>query len=364
MAYRQLPDGRWIVYYIKGTIPEDPDRTKEYFGKGPAGEAAARRRNAQLGFRPKPSKNANEPTFSACAKIYVQNKTFNDYSRKHLKIRLEANILPFFGDMIATGITDEDMDNYIRKRQHEPVFVNTRKGRKKIKDGVKYSTIGRELTDIKAILNYCADRKPPVIPFNPVRDYKKPQPDDAIIIPPTETETRGIIKNAPAHLIRAIKISYYLGLRPGAVELLSLTWENSVDIDKGTIRIVSAKKGGPVSRLVSLHPSLLELMRDWKKEDEGRGPIIHYRRKPIRSIKKAWKATLQRAGIERRIRPYDLRHDFVTSAIERGDDIKTISEIVGSRPETLMRHYQHVTTKMHRRAIYGRVSLEDDQPGE
>ena len=58
-----------------------------------------------------------------------------------------------------------------------------------------------------------------------------------------------------------------------------------------------------------------------------------------------------RSGITRRIRPYDLRHRFVTSALEAGADIGALSDIVGSRPETLRKHYQHVTREMHRRTI-------------
>ena len=51
----------------------------------------------------------------------------------------------------------------------------------------------------------------------------------------------------------------------------------------------------------------------------------------------------KKAGITRRLRMYDPRHFFVTTAIEGGSDYKTLSEIVGSSPETLRRHYQHVS---------------------
>jgi integrase len=52
-----------------------------------------------------------------------------------------------------------------------------------------------------------------------------------------------------------------------------------------------------------------------------------------------------------RIRPYDLRHAFATTALERDVDIKALSEIMGSRPETRMRTYQHVSTKLRRESI-------------
>ena len=50
-------------------------------------------------------------------------------------------------------------------------------------------------------------------------------------------------------------------------------------------------------------------------------------------------------------RPYDLRHKFVTIALEQGSDYKSVAEIVGSKPETIMKHYQHVTTHLRRKTI-------------
>jgi site-specific recombinase XerD len=66
----------------------------------------------------------------------------------------------------------------------------------------------------------------------------------------------------------------------------------------------------------------------------------------------------QRKGrITRRLRLYDLRHFFVTSAIEAGADYKTLSDIVGSSPETLRRHYQHVSSAARVKLIGNMPSL-------
>lgn len=125
---------------------------------------------------------------------------------------------------------------------------------------------------------------------------------------------------------------------------------------------MSADKGGKPFRDVPIHESLYPELKKWHKEDNKTGPIVHYLSKPIKSIKKAWTATLKRAGITRRIRPYDLRHHFVTSLLESGTDIKTVSEIVGSKPATLMKYYQHVTSEQHRKAIAKIPALELENP--
>ena len=243
MAIRQRKDGRWVVYYRK----RDPETGKakqvdEYFGRGAEGKAAAEKRNSELGLQKRrPPKSRTGIPFSEIAKSYTINKNFSDNSRKHLVIRLTANVLPYFGSRIATDLTHKDMDGYVQKRR---------------KAGVKDSTIAREMTDIKAILNWATKRQPPLIPFNPVHAYQKPKSDDEIIQPPTMAETEAIIEHASPHLVRAILLSYYLGLRPGAVELLCLTWD-SMNWDNGTIKIISAQKAVLKN---GMFPSMMNLL--------------------------------------------------------------------------------------------------------
>jgi site-specific recombinase XerD len=344
MAVTCKKDGRWTVYYRD---PAGSGKTIfEYFGRGAEAEAAARRRNNELGLRryrkEKPPADPG-PMFYELANAYVTNKQFNDNSRHHLKLRLKANIFPAIGQKKASSLTHADLDRYVKKRT---------------KDGVKYSTIAREITDIKAILNWAARRQPPLIPANPVRDYQKPKSDDAIIFPPTRQEMAAILAAAPEHLKRAIHLAYYAGMRPGAVELLSLVWGN-ISWENETLQVLSAHKGGPIRRVVDLHAKFMPVMEKWykadqalwKKKDISDRPIIHYHKKPIKKIQTTWAGTLERAEIKRRIRPYDLRHEFVTRALENGADLKTVSEIVGSSPATIMKHYQHVSNPLRKKTI-------------
>ena len=80
----------------------------------------------------------------------------------------------------------------------------------------------------------------------------------------------------------------------------------------------------------------------------------------VEKIGKSRKGALMRAGIACRLRPYDLRHYFVTTALEHGADLKAVTEVVGSRPETIIRHYQHITRKIHREAV-GKIPALDSE---
>lgn len=163
MAITQLKDGRWICYYrAKGEDGKSRIK-KEYFGRGAGARAAAIKRNDELDLKPRRSaKVTRGPDFAELAKEYVRYKNFNPNSKKHLLIRLKANILPAFGNKSAISISDEDLDNYDRQRLDSHVMVLTgpkeNPKRKIIKDKngkprrIGKSTVRREITDIKAIL--------------------------------------------------------------------------------------------------------------------------------------------------------------------------------------------------------------------
>jgi integrase len=72
----------------------------------------------------------------------------------------------------------------------------------------------------------------------------------------------------------------------------------------------------------------------------------------VQSIKTSWNKTLKRAGITRRIRPYDLRHAFATEAIAAGVDVGTVSKLMGhTTPTMVLKHYQHVLDQQKRAAV-------------
>lgn len=61
---------------------------------------------------------------------------------------------------------------------------------------------------------------------------------------------------------------------------------------------------------------------------------------------------MKRAGITRRIRPYDLRHAHATEALAHGADLKALSENMGhSTTMMIHKHYQHVLNQQRQDAV-------------
>jgi len=295
MAIRKLPDGRWVVEY------RDPDKSgiaKEYFGRGPEGNKRAEKRNRDMGFgqikQRRPRKRHQHHTgldFGDLARSYLDSKegSIEQSSIDALHFKLYGTILPEIGHLHPSRITPHRMDQYVTKRLKSPLKITisygpgrTLKKKKIVKDKngnpktIKRTTVHREITDIIAILNWSVARQ--YINRNPLTGYAKPKRDDEVILPPTLSETKAMFHNSPPHLHRAMALSYFTGIRPGAVELLSITW-HQVNLDNQTITIISARKGAAKSRIVPIHPDLMPLLQEWKKEDESKTmpEIITYR---------------------------------------------------------------------------------------
>ena len=70
------------------------------------------------------------------------------------------------------------------------------------------------------------------------------------------------------------------------------------------------------------------------------------------AISTGWHNALRRAGISRRIRPYDLRHAFATRLLAYTPALKAVSTAMGHVDERMiLRHYQHVSLRELRRAV-------------
>jgi integrase len=360
MSVHLRKDGRWCVDWVDR---ESKKHLRKYFGRGPEAEVVARDFNTGLGLHPWEHRTpqANSAYFIDLLNAYTQAKisVIQPVSMKNLLWKMSGVIVPEIGSLKASQITPQRIDAYVSKRLKKPIRFDSDK---KPVGYPKRTTIHREISDIKAVLNWAVKRR--LISFNPITAYEMPKRDDAVILPPSEDEIARILAVAPHHLRRSILISYYTGLRPGARELFSMVWQD-VSFETGTILVRSARKGGIKTRLVPIHKRFLPELLTWKDQDAnaGRKFLIHFRGKQVHSIKKSFGTAKRKAGISRRIRLYDLRHGFASMALRAGADLRSVSEIMGhSRPDTTSRIYQHTDSIMHQDVISRIPMVKEKSP--
>lgn len=114
----------------------------------------------------------------------------------------------------------------------------------------------------------------------------------------------------------------------------------------GTFRIIAAQKNEDMPwREIPIEGEILNLVIAWKEQDLKAGTpwVIHYKGKQIGTMKTGWKAAKRRAEVRDDIRPYDLRHAFITYALAKGANMKAVGKLAGHADETMiLRRYQHV----------------------
>ncbi len=348
MSVHQKPDGRWFAVWL-----ENGRQRTRHFGRGPEAEQLAREYDATLPRRtyrhttPKPG----QIRFDELANAYAESRVgiMEKASLDNWLWKMQGVVYPALGNLRAMELTPARLDRYVKERLATPKSKKRQEGEK-----IKRTTVHRELSDIRAVLNWGARRR--YIPFNPASAYEMPKRDDEVIVPPTTAEASALLQHAAEHLARAIVLSYYLGLRPGVRELFGISW-GDVDMKAGTITVRSARKGGARMRVIPIHKGLARMLQAWKKEDRkaGRPPgaeIIYYQGQAVSSVKKAFQTAKRRAGITRRMPLYSLRHAFATETLRAHGDLKTVSTLLGhTRVDTTTRIYQHLNEDMARDAV-------------
>ena len=260
--------------------------------------------------------------------LYLIEKQF---SKKSLQWQLYAMrlVLSMFGNKPITEIGQNEVREAVARLEALPIKQATRHNR---------------LSMLRTVLNWRAEKAY----CSPIRFPKFAHGHYEKFIPPSPEELRQMLHAASPHIQRVIILGSQCGIRFGASELFKLTW-NDVDFELGIIRVQAAHKNPSAPwRAIPMRQSLKRIMREWRDADlsEGINHIINYMGKPVASIKRAWANTLQKAGITRRIRPYDLRHAFATELIAQGVDIGTVAKLMGhSSPNMIYQHYQYMLDK-------------------
>lgn len=320
-------NGRWFVQWYEGGKLK-----REWFGCGDIGERRARERDEERKRNTGKIKLESLSVTQVCQEYHNRHLVAESTHRMD-NYKFAACLLPVLGNLSAECLTSQELSSYVETR---------------ILSGVRRTTIAREIRLLKAALNWAASQDPPLIVRNPVEKWKMPKANDAEqLAPPSMAEIERILAVAEPHLVRAILLQYYSGMRPGG-EIERLRWDDW-DEERGMLRVESARKGLPSVRFVPCGTSLFELLKMWREVDVSSGrhsnemPIVHFHGERARSLKRTWARAKKLAGITRKIRLYDLRHAMATAAIQGGADMVTLSQILGhSRPDTTMRHYIHV----------------------
>ena len=332
MAVIKKKDGRYFCVYYDDTgkqvwVP---------FGRGPEAKKRATAYDLEIKARKKKGYPIEEPEkidITNLAAMYLEAKGNSIHRRTYNSIVFLINeiIYPILGGKAITSLKKKHLLEVIKKLEDR---------------NISPATVNRYLSYLNAILNWGVQNE--IITSNPFKGFKRKKETQYAIPILTQDELKRILGAAPEHLRWAVLVVFYTGCRPGESELFSLKWED-INWQEHTITIRGAKTGK--IRKVFINDAFYQLLCE-KYKTRDCDYIISYRGKPVKSLKRAWSTAKKKAGINKRLRLYDLRHAFATYLLSQGADLKAVSELMGhhSTKMTADRYYQLVE-KLKKEAV-------------
>ncbi|WP_032030522.1 tyrosine-type recombinase/integrase [Acinetobacter baumannii] len=225
-------------------------------------------------------------------------------------------------------------------------------------NGVKNSTINRELHVIRLALNYYLKHKHNANFKNPFNRFKLFEQD---FIPRflNANECAKILQSAKKYnnhrLHDYIVLLLNTGCRSG--ELLSLTWDNVFINEKYFIVRNSLSKNKKTVYKPLNDASIYALLR-LKKHNK----YVFFNENTnnhVKSFRRGWKYAVDRAGIGH-VRIHDLRHTFASFLIRQGIPLYHVSQLLGHSDIRITQRYAHLAPDYLRECLNVLPQLTQD----
>ena len=267
---------------------------------------------------------------------------------------LRSYILPVFGEMELSDITNENLVSFVGD-------LRTNGGIKK--NGLAPSTVSEVVTTLNSLRIY-ALRHDYAIKFTPACVTVKNKKSSIRVF--SRSEEKRLMAYLHEHMdltSLGIIICLYTGIRIG--ELCALRWdaidlfERTMQINKTVqrlrirdnpvkkteVRILEPKTQNSI-RTIPLPDVLVELLEEYQTKGAFLLTGDKTRFFEPRVIQKRFKRILEKSGIAD-ANFHTTRHTFATRSVELGFDIKSLSEILGHSSVTVtMNLYVHPTMEL------------------
>lgn len=273
-------------------------------------------------------------TFAQLSEEFLQShsSTLSPKSQENHQI-FSKHLREYFGDRKLTDIDEPAVVEYRNHRRGQPLKWNPKRT-------VKGATVNRELASLHCMFQFALTRK--YIGENPAANVKhfnerQERPSKRML---TVEDERRILEAAAPYLRVGIVLLVQTGGRSYS-EGLSLRWDQ-VDLIHGVLHLGDDLKTTDSAQPLPLSRLACDVLKEWKKEQSSESqyvfPSPRKSGKPIRSVKRAWRTALKKAGVPY-FPIYNLRHVFCTRLSWVAPDAVVQRAMRHSSPET-KRHYQ------------------------
>ncbi len=234
-----------------------------------------------------------------------------------------------FGNIRATALTAEQVDDYIQRR---------------LAEGAAKASINRVTQLLKQAYGLAELPAP--------RIRRLDESDNVRRGFFTEVEVRRVAANLPSELADFTLFAWLTGMRKG--EIASLRWE---DFDGDCIRLRAEDTKNGTARLIPLEGELVTLIRRRKVARQFKDGqvsitsalIFHRAGEPVREFRKSWATACRLAGVRRLF--HDLRRSACRNMVAAGVAQVTAMQLSGHKTDSMFRRYAIVAENDMRAAL-------------
>jgi len=268
--------------------------------------------------------------FSCAADVYInwyRNESAARESTRREHERRVRLLVEFFGTYELDQIDRFLIEKYKRKR---------------LEEGVKKTTVNRELTVLRSILARAKDFG--MWEGNLPKIEKFRNEEEEVVRFLSEEESRKLIDACPEWFRPVVIFTLNTGLRAG--EVFSLKWED-IDFQRKTIRIKARSSKTKKERLVPMNSTVYSLLKELERNRKEHGFVFTNRfglpyKYEDKTYRRVFKTACEKAGIKN-FRFHDLRHTFASWIAMKSRDIYAVKHLLGHSSLSSTRRYAHLT---------------------
>jgi integrase len=307
-------------------------------------------------------------------KKFIDGK-YRTYARTNYKT-------PERGDQVANRIIKalECDSTILHKRLDKIAELDVQRWRRKRARKVKSTTMKRDLGALRTALN-CAIRPYGYIGNNPTEGVNVKVEDDKRVRFLSENERKRLLtaleerdkkwqaaranneenrrkrgmKVLPAgefkdYLTPLTILTMNTGLRRS--EALGLTWDEVVLTRDPRLTVKAAMSKTSKTRHIPLNKTAVDILKRWRKQEGSEGPVFKHPATGERLNKahRAWKKLMKDAEIED-FRFHDLRHDFASQLVMKGQPLYVVKELLGHGSIEMTERYAHLAEDAKAKAV-------------
>lgn len=310
----------WVKYYRNGKPFFESTRSDE---KSAAKRLLAIRLGSVAKDEPLPPKHRAfmRELFDDVVVHYKNNEL---KSTPILLMKLDAHLLPAFGDYRGIDVTSADISRYVSKRKEA---------------GAANATVNRELSTIKLAFRLGLEagkiQRAPHFQMLEENNVREGFFEDS--------EYEAIRKRLPDHVKPITDIARITGLRKG--ELLSLTW-GQVDFENGRINLRALDTKSKTARFFPMTTELWEILSRQRSETDSvqkrRSMIVtwvfHHNGERIKDFYAAWRTACRKAGYGGKL-IHDFRRTAVRNFVRLGIPEKVAMLLSGHKTREVFERY-------------------------